>query len=114
MELSEIMRELQNHQGRWIGVKNKKIILSETRMGLENKISGSAQPYQIPRMYSGYPAWRTEVEEKLKEMVNMDALRQHEPPPFEETESEVMMPLETEPVKEERPRKSFLERILGI
>ena len=111
-----MLKELQDHQGKWIGVKDKRILISETRMGLESKLNGNyTRTYQIPRMYSGYQAWRSEVEEVLKGMLDEEAVQRHEEAPFlEESEDEVKLRLETESLKEEKPKRSFLDRILGI
>jgi|SRR3989339_1620268 len=112
MEVEEVLKELQGMQGKWTTIKNKKILVADTRAGID-KMNG-AKSYQIPTMYSGYQAWRAEVEQAIKEMVNLDAIKQHEEPPFyQESETDVKLPLQTEELEDDRPRKGFLAKIFG-
>ena len=114
MEILDALRELEHHQGKWMTVKNKKILLGETREEVQKK-SGSEKVYAIQKMYHGYQAWRGEMEGMLKELINADNISKGESPTFmDESEEAIIMPLETEPLEEEAPKKSFLQRILGI
>jgi hypothetical protein len=106
MELDQIIRGLENHQGKWMTIYNNKIVVAETEGKLRAKVPASCEVKQIPAMVYGRTTWSnavsTIVQSLSEKQPPADVLRE------EKQEEAVVVDERREP-----ERRGFFARLFG-
>ena len=102
MELDQIIRGLESHQGKWMTIYNNKIVIAETEGKLRSKVPASCEVRQIPTMVYGRTTWSNAVSTIVQSLADKQ-------PPADVLRDEKQEVFVAEPPQEEK--KSFFSRL---
>ncbi|GEM_PF-6547062 len=107
MELDQIIRGLESHQGKWMTIYNNKIVIAETEPKLRAQVPASCEVRQIPTMIYGRTTWSNAVSTIVQSL----AAKQ---PPADILKEEKSEQVEVAEVQHDEPKKeSFFSRLFG-
>jgi hypothetical protein len=80
MELGQVYRELEKHQGKFFALFEGRLVVADNEQKIYDKVGGKCMVKQVPPL-KGHFAWRAQITQALDELSNAPAPK----PPFEET-----------------------------
>lgn len=84
MDLDQIVRSLESHQGKWLTVYNNKIIVADTEEKLRSRVPAACEARQIPAMVYGRTTWSNAVSTIVQSLAEKqppaDVLREEKQP----------------------------------
>ena len=106
MELDQIIRGLESHQGKWMTIYNNKIVVAETEDKLRAKVPASCEARQIPTMVYGRTTWSNAVSTIVQSLADKQ-------PPADVLRDEKHDEVAVVETQHEPERKGFFARLFG-
>ena len=107
MDMEQITRGLESHQGKWMTIYNNKITIADSEEKLRGQVPATCEVRQIPAMIYGKTTWSNAVSTIVQTLADKqppaDILRE---PPQPET-------VEVAEIQHDERRPGFFGRLFG-